>query len=81
MKAVKPNVKEYEISALMQYEWGRRGCERPSYASDRRVGSQFHGAPLLGETANTMKAGDVVVIDAAAEDSDVRGGYHADVAG
>jgi Xaa-Pro aminopeptidase len=66
MKAVKPNVKEYEISALMQYEWDRRGCERPSYAPI--VGSGHNSTVLhYDENINTMKAGDVVVIDAAAE--------------
>lgn len=66
MKAVKPNVKEYEISALMQYEWDRRGCERPSYAPI--VGSGHNSTVLhYSENTNTMKAGDVVVIDAAAE--------------
>ncbi|MGC2448936.1 MAG: M24 family metallopeptidase, partial [Candidatus Sulfotelmatobacter sp.] len=66
MRAVKPNVKEYEISALMQYEWDRRGCERPSYAPI--VGSGHNSTVLhYSENTNTMKAGDVVVIDAAAE--------------
>jgi len=66
MKAVKPDVKEYEISALMQYEWDRRGCERPSYAPI--VGSGHNSTVLhYSENTNTMKAGDVVVIDAAAE--------------
>ena len=66
MKAVKPGVKEYEISALMQYEWDKRGCERPSYASI--VGSGHNSTVLhYSENTNTMKAGDVVVIDAAAE--------------
>lgn len=66
MKAVKPNVKEYEISALMQYEWDRRGCERPSYAPI--VGSGHNSTVLhYSENTNTMNAGDVVVIDAAAE--------------
>ena len=66
MKAVKPNVKEYEVSAVMQYEWTRRGCERPSYAPI--VGSG-HSSTVLhySEDTATMKAGDVVVIDAAAE--------------
>ena len=32
MRTVKPGVTEREISALMQYEWGKRGCERPAYA-------------------------------------------------
>jgi Xaa-Pro aminopeptidase len=66
MKAVKPNVKEYEVSALLQYEWGKRGCERPSYAPI--VGSGHNSTVLhYSENTNTMKAGDVVVIDAAAE--------------
>lgn len=66
MKAVKPNVTEYEISGLMQYEWTRRGCERPSYSPI--VGSG-HNSTVLHYSAdsNTMKAGDVVVIDAAGE--------------
>jgi Xaa-Pro aminopeptidase len=66
MKAVKPNVKEYEVSAVMQYEWTRRGCERPAYAPI--VGSGHNSTVLhYSEDAATMKAGDVVVIDAAAE--------------
>jgi Xaa-Pro aminopeptidase len=66
MKAVKPNVPEYEISALMQYEWGKRGCERPAYSSI--VGSGHNSTVLhYSENSNVMKTGDVVVIDAAAE--------------
>ena len=66
MKAVRPNVKEYEVSAVMQYEWTRRGCERPSYAPI--VGSGHNSTVLhYSEDTATMKAGDVVVIDAAAE--------------
>ena len=66
MKAVKPNVTEYEISALMQYEWGRRGCERPAYAPI--VGSGHNSTVLhYSENTSTMQAGDVVVIDAAGE--------------
>lgn len=65
-KAVKPNTTEHEISALMQYEWGKRGCERPAYAPI--VGSGFYSTVLhYSEDSNTMKAGDVVVIDAAGE--------------
>jgi Xaa-Pro aminopeptidase len=66
MKALKPNVPEYQISALLQYEWGKRGCERPSYPPI--VGSG-HNSTLLHYSDNTatMKGGDVVVIDAAAE--------------
>jgi Xaa-Pro aminopeptidase len=66
MKAVKPNVPEFEISALMQYEWGKRGCERPSYSPI--VGSGHNSTVLhYMENTNTMKSGDVVVIDAAGE--------------
>ncbi len=66
MKAVKPNMKEYEISALMKYEWDKRGCERPSYAPI--VGSGHNSTVLhYSEDTNVMNAGDVVVIDAAAE--------------
>ncbi len=66
MKAVKPNVTEYEISGLMQYEWTRRGCERPAYSPI--VGSGHNSTVLhYSDDSNTMKAGDVVVIDAAGE--------------
>src|SRR5258708_7124221 len=65
-KAVKPNVTEREISALMQYEWGKRGCERPAYAPI--VGSGYYSTVLhYSEDSATMKAGDVVLIDAAGE--------------
>ena len=66
MKAVKPGVKEYEIAALMNYEWQKRGCEGPSYSSI--VGSGHNSTVLhYSENSGTMKSGDVVVIDAAAE--------------
>jgi Xaa-Pro aminopeptidase len=65
-KAVRPNVPELEISALMQYEWGKRGCERPAYASI--VGSGFYSTVLhYSEDSHVMKSGDLVVIDAAGE--------------
>jgi Xaa-Pro aminopeptidase len=66
MKAVRPNVGEFEISGLMQYEWIRRGCERPAYAPI--VGSGHNSTVLhYSEDTNTMKSGDLVVIDAAGE--------------
>jgi Xaa-Pro aminopeptidase len=65
-KAVKPNVNERDISALMQYEWTKLGCERPSYAPI--VGSGLNSTVLhYAEDDNVMNAGDVVVIDAAGE--------------
>lgn len=66
MKALKPNLPEYQISALLQYEWERRGCERAAYPSI--VGSGHNSTVLhYSENTSTMKPGDVVVIDAAAE--------------
>jgi Xaa-Pro aminopeptidase len=65
-KAVKPNVNEREISALMQYELGKRGCERVAYAPI--VGSGYYSTVLhYSDDDNVMKSGDVVVIDAAGE--------------
>ena len=65
-KAVKPKVNEREISALMQYEWGKRGCERVAYAPI--VGSGYNSTVLhYSDDDNVMKSGDVVVIDAAGE--------------
>ena len=66
MHAVKPGVTEREVSALMQYEWGKRGCERPAYSPI--VGSGFYSTVLhYSEDSGTMQPGDVVVIDAAGE--------------
>ena len=66
MHTVKPGVTEREISALMQYEWGKRGCERPAYSPI--VGSGFYSTVLhYSADSGTMQAGDVVVIDAAGE--------------
>ena len=66
MRALKPGITEREISALLQYEWGKRGCERPSYSPI--VGSGFNSTVLhYSEDSGTVQSGDVVVIDAAGE--------------
>jgi len=66
MRTLKPGMSEREISALMQYEWGRRGCERPAYAPI--VGSGFNSTVLhYSDDSGPIQAGDVVVIDAAGE--------------
>ena len=65
-KAIKPGVTERQISALMQYEFGRRGCERPAYAPI--VGSGFYSTVLhYSADSQTMQAGDVVVMDVGGE--------------
>ncbi len=66
MRAVKPGITEREVSALMQYEWGKRGCERPAYSPI--VGSGFNSTVLhYSADSGTIQAGDVIVIDAAGE--------------
>jgi Xaa-Pro aminopeptidase len=66
MHAIKPGVTEREISALMQYEFGKHGCERPAYAPI--VGSGFESTVLhYSEDSGTMKAGDVAVLDVGGE--------------
>jgi Xaa-Pro aminopeptidase len=66
MHQMKPGMREQEISAAMQYEFLRRGCERPAYAPI--VGSGFYGTVLhYSKNENTIKDGDVVVMDVGGE--------------
>jgi Xaa-Pro aminopeptidase len=66
LKAIHPGITEREISALMQYEFGKRGCERPAYAPI--VGSGFYSTVLhYSADSGTMQAGDVVVMDVGGE--------------
>ena len=66
MHAMKPGITEREIAALMQYEWGKRGCERPAYAPI--VGAGLNSTVLhYSDDSGSMQAGDLVVIDAAGE--------------
>jgi len=66
MHTVKPGITEREISALMQYEWGKRGCERPAYSPI--VGSGFNSTVLhYSADSETIQEGAVIVIDAAGE--------------
>src|SRR5579863_3854807 len=74
MKAVHPGVWEYEIAALMNYEYERRGCEWPAYPPI--VGSGFFSTVLhYDQDENQMKDGDVVVMDVAGSYS----GYASDI--
>lgn len=66
LKAIHPGVSEREISALMQYEFGKRGCERPAYAPI--VGSGFYSTVLhYSADSQVMQDGDIVVMDVAGE--------------
>ena len=66
IRAVKPGIGEREVSALMQHEFMRRGCERPAFAPI--VGSGFESTVLhYSANAGTIEAGEVVVIDVGGE--------------
>jgi Xaa-Pro aminopeptidase len=74
MKAVRPGVWEYEIAALMKYEFERRGCEWPSYPPI--IGSGFFSTVLHYDADDRqMQDGDVVVMDVAGSYS----GYASDI--
>ncbi len=66
IRAIKPGMTEREISALLQYEWGKRGCERPAYAPI--VGSVLNSTVLhYSEDSGPIRNGDLVLMDAAGE--------------
>ena len=66
IRTIRPGTTEREISALMQYEWGKHGCERPAYAPI--VGSGLNSTVLhYSADDQPMQSGDLVVIDAAGE--------------
>jgi Xaa-Pro aminopeptidase len=66
LKAIHHGVTEREISALMQYEFGKRGCERPAYAPI--VGSGLYSTVLhYSDDSGTMKDGNIVVMDVGGE--------------
>jgi Xaa-Pro aminopeptidase len=66
MKAVRPGVTERKVAGVIIEKLMEEGCERVSYAPI--VGSGKNATTLhYSENSGTMKAGDVVVIDAAGE--------------
>jgi Xaa-Pro aminopeptidase len=66
MRAIKPGMTERQIAALVQYEFQKRGCERPAYAPI--VGAGFNSTVLhYSEDSAVIQTGDVVVIDSAGE--------------
>ena len=74
IEAVRPGVYEYEIAALMKYEFERRGCERPAFPPI--IGSGFNSTVLHYEqNRKRMEDGDLVVMDVAGEYS----GYASDI--
>jgi Xaa-Pro aminopeptidase len=74
MKGVKPGAFEYEIAALLKFEWERRGSEWAAYPPI--VGSGFSSTVLHYDAdERQMQDGDLVVIDAAGS----YGGYASDI--
>jgi Xaa-Pro aminopeptidase len=66
IKTMKPGITEREIASLMQYEFGKRGCERPAYAPI--VGSGYFSTVLhYSEDSGTVQSGDVAVLDVGGE--------------
>jgi Xaa-Pro aminopeptidase len=73
-RALEPGMNEFEIQALLEYTFRRYGADRPAYASI--VGSGPNSTVLhYNRDDRYMKAGDVLLIDAAAS----FGGYAADI--
>ena len=65
---------EYELRAALEYEFTRRGAERPAYGSI--VGAGINGTQLhYMKDSDPVQPGDLVVMDAAAEYR----GYAADI--
>jgi Xaa-Pro aminopeptidase len=65
---------EYELKATLEYEFTRRGAERPAYGSI--VGAGINGTTLhYMRDGDPVKQGDLVVMDAGAEFR----GYAADI--
>ena len=66
MRETRPGIFEYEISALMQYTFGRAGCTRPAYGPI--VGSGTRSTILhYNRNSERMESGDLVVFDVAGE--------------
>ncbi len=66
VRAIKPGAYEYEAQAMLEAAWTRLGSERPGYPSI--VGSGINGTTLhYNENRKRIEAGELVVVDAAAE--------------
>jgi Xaa-Pro aminopeptidase len=74
MKAVKSGMYEYELQAILEYDFMKNGADEPAYPSI--VGSGANATCLHYETNNCLiKDGDLILIDAGAE----YGHYSADI--
>ncbi len=74
MKAIKPNMREYEIAALVKYQFAKEGCEYEGYPP---ICGSGPNSTILHYEANRrlMKDGEIYCMDSAGEYH----GYSADV--
>lgn len=73
-RTIAPGVWEYEVEAALEFEFRKRGAERPSFPSIVGSGPNSTTLHYSGSTRQ-MKAGDLVVVDIGSEYS----GYAGDV--
>jgi len=66
MRAMKPGMTERQVAAVIQYEFQKRGCERPAYAPIVGAGANSTVLHYSDHTA-TIEEGEIVVIDAGGE--------------
>jgi Xaa-Pro aminopeptidase len=65
-RTIRPGAYEYEAQAALEAVWTRLGSERPGYPSI--IGSGIYGTILhYNENRKRIEAGELVVVDAAAE--------------
>ncbi len=66
LQMLKPGLNEHDIGARMQYEFMKRGCDRPAYAPIVGAGTNSTVLHYSADDAS-IKGGDVVVMDVAGE--------------
>lgn len=66
LQMLKPGLNEHDINARMQYEFMKRGCERPAYAPIVGAGADSTVLHYSADDA-PIGTGDVVVMDVAGE--------------
>jgi Xaa-Pro aminopeptidase len=74
MKKTKPGLKEYQIEALLDYEFRKNGAQRPAYES---ICGNGVNATILHyiENKDELKSGNLILVDAGAQYED----YCADI--
>lgn len=66
LQMIKPGLNEHDVDARMQYEFLKRGCDRPAYAPIVGAGPNSTVLHYSADDA-PIKSGDVVLMDVAGE--------------